>query len=178
MLANNGFNVKDITLHIVPLELQYQEDKISNITVYDSQTYSSSESSGAYTLEGNDIIAARFIQDNSPQKPISSEAIQTAINNSNAIFTSLNINEDGINKTAQEWIRKAPSIDTGKTEIIIKYIGDIDHSYDVIINGKTYAIKNPKKKEYNPEIIQLVRQHITNLTSNINYSVNNLKDAI
>lgn len=178
MLANNGFNVKDITLHIVPLELQYQEDSISNITIYDPQTYSSSESSGAYTLEGNDIIAARFIQDNSPQKPISSEAIQTAINNSNAIFTSLNINEDGINKTAQEWIRKAPSIDTGKTEIIIKYIGDIDHSYDVIIDGKTYAIKNPKKKEYNPEIIQLVRQHIANLTSNINYSVNNLKDAI
>ena len=31
---------------------------------------------------------------------------------------------------------------------------------------------------YNPEIIKLVREHVSELTSNLSYSTNNLKDAI
>lgn len=179
MLANNGFDVKNITLHIIPIEINYSDNnQINDIFVHKLDTRSSSSKSGTYTMEPYDNIASKFIEDNSPKRVISNKAIQTAIDNSNTIFTSLNINEDGIDKTAKEWIKKAPSIDTGKTEIIIKYVGDIDHSYDVTINGKTYAIKNPKKKEYNPEIIKLVREHVSELTSNLSYSTNNLKDAI
>ena len=54
------------------------------------------------------------------------------------MFPTLNVKSDGINKSVEEWIKHAPTIE-GAPLVIRKGTG---HAYDVIINDKIHHIDN------------------------------------
>lgn len=181
MLANNGIDVTNIDLNIIPVQLTYNEDfsKVQEITVHYPESYSTRKTSNMYAMHKYDRDAKYFLGSNVSLRPITDQFIKRIDEINKAIFPSLNIKYEGIAKSARQWILTAPDVDPeGVEPLVIKEIGDIDHYYDVIINGKTYPIKTRKGKNTNPEIQQLVEEHLKELTDNLGYSTQRLKDAI
>jgi len=81
--------------------------------------------------------ASYFIENNSTPITISSNVIVKATDNCKLIFPTMNLREDGLGQTAESWIKYAPSEDpTGIEPIIIKKVNELDHMYEVIIDGK------------------------------------------
>ena len=181
MLSNNGINVKNIDLNIVPVQLTYNDDfsEIQSLEVHYPKQYSTRRSGSEYAMAKYDRQVNAFIQDSYIPESISEKPIERADKINRAIFPDLNIRNDGISLSAIEWIKSAPSIDpTGTEPLVIKEIGDPDHAYDVIIDGKVHPIKSGKSKTNNKEIIDLVSEYIDKLDDNKGYSTQRLKDAI
>lgn len=181
MLSNNGINVKNIDLNIVPVQLTYNDDfsEIQSLEVHYPKQYSTRRSGSEYAMTKYDRQVSAFIQDSYIPESISEKPIERADKINRAIFPDLNIRNDGISLSAIEWIKSAPSIDpTGTEPLVIKEIGDPGHAYDVIIDGKVHPIKSGKSKTNNKEIIDLVSEYIDKLDDNKGYSTQRLKDAI
>lgn len=181
MLSNNGINVKNIDLNIVPVQLTYNDDfsEIQSLEVHYPKQYSTRRSGSEYAMAKYDRQVSAFIQDSYIPESISEKPIERADKINRAIFPDLNIRNDGISLSAIEWIKSAPSIDpTGTEPLVIKEIGDPNHAYDVIIDGKVHPIKSGKSKTNNKEIIDLVSEYIDKLDDNKGYSTQRLKDAI
>ena len=181
MLNYNGIDTENMTLHIIPVQLTYNEDhtEIKDIFVGNAEEFSGRSSSSGYSMHKYERNAKKYIQSGSFFKTISSEPINRGLEVSKMIFPDLNLRTEGIGQSAKMWIIKAPNCDIDGTEsLVIKTIGEQDHFYDVIINGKTYPIKSKKNKENNEEILKLVQDHIDELQDNIGYSIQKLKDII
>lgn len=181
MLSNNGIDVKNIDLNIVPVQLTYNDDftEVQSLEVHFPIQYSTRRSGSEYAMAKYDRQVSSFIEDSYIPDSISDKPIERADQVNRAIFPDLNIRVDGIALSAIEWIKSAPTVDlTGTEPLVIKEIGDPDHAYDVIIDGKVHPIKSGKSKTNNEEIINLVSQHINKLDDNKGYSTQRLKDAI
>lgn len=181
MLAQNGINVSNIELNIVPVQLTYNADfsKVTDITVHYPETYSTRKTDNKYAMHKYDRDAKYFMEVSTIVQPITDTFIRRIDEVNKAIFPSLNIRYEGIAKSARQWILNAPDADPeGVEPLVIKEIGDVNHYYDVIINGKVYPIKTKKGKKVNPEIEQIVTEHLSELTDNLGYSVQRLKDTI
>lgn len=188
MLANNGIRVSGATLNIVPILLKYNIDEsdpnnsfkyIEDIEVKNAERYSSREGRAGYSMEYYDNIAASFIDDNSTPFPISNKPIETAMQNCQLIFQNLNIKEDGIHKSAKEWIAHAPDRGIiGNEPIIIRESNESGYKYELIIRGKVHKIKSKRVKEKNDEILSLVQKEIDKLDDEKGYTVNIIKEAI
>lgn len=181
MLANNGIDVRNIDLNIVPVQLAYNQDfsEVLSLNIHYPQQYSTRKSGGEYAMSKYDRQVGAFIQDNYIPISITDKPIEKADQVNRAIFPDLNLRTEGIAQSAKEWIKSAPNIDpTGTEPLVIKEIGDPDHAYDVIINGTVHPIKSGKNKNTNQEILGLVSQYINELEDNKGYSTQRLKDAI
>lgn len=181
MLNNNGINVDNMTLNIIPIQVKYSEshDTIEDILVHKIEEKSTRFDSLKYNLNSYDTIAKRYITPNVNIPIVHESIIQRGKEVTSAIFPDLNIKETGIKKSAKWWIANAPNADLHKTySLVIKQIGDQDHFYDVIINGKVYPIKSKIEKTKNPEILELVEKHLNELSDNIGYSVQRLAEEI
>lgn len=181
MLSNNGINVDNMTLNIIPVQMKYSEshDTIESILVHKIEEKSTRFDSLKYNLNSYDAIARRYISPSTDTPIVYESTIQRGKDVAAAIFTDLNIKEIGIKKSAKWWIANAPNADLHKTySLVIKQIGDQDHFYDVIINGKVYPIKSKIEKTKNPEILELVENHLDELSDNIGYSVQRLAEEI
>lgn len=186
MLAENGFNVKNIRLNIVPVHLQYNDDfsKIGAIKVYDPIKYSSRESDGSYALDHYDKLISKFLKDNYIPDGITNDDIDIATNHIRRIFPSLNIKTEGISKTAEEWIRTAPDCDPNDIEpLVIRDVHEPNHGYDLMIrqeNGtvKTIKIKSDKPKNKNSELLEEVVKHLEYLSDNKGYLLNVIKNLV
>ncbi len=178
MLAYNGINVKNIDLNIIPVQLQYKGNEVA-AKVHKVQTVSSRLSGNGYAMDKFDKAVAHFISSNNMPQRISSEPIQRANEVNRAIFPTINLREDGIGKSAEEWIKYAPSIDPEGTEpLVITQVNEIDHAYDVKINGTVHKIKSNKTRKHNKEILELVQKYIYSLDDKKGYTTQRLKDAI
>lgn len=179
ILKANGFNVNSISLHLIPVELKYNDDysNIYDIRVHPVYERTSSKNN-TYSFDKIDSYTKVMIPNKSKMEPMSSENLSKADNILTAIFPTLNIKEEGIGQSARLWIQNAPSVDQiGTQQLVIKEV-NTDHRYDVIINGKVYPIKSGRAKIANKEILNLVIKHINDLDDNKGYSIQKLKDAI
>lgn len=180
MLQNNGIPVNDdkIILNVVPIKVNLNENnKIVSLKVQNTSQYSSTLS-GTYRRSNANNVAARYIEDNSTPFHISDEPINRANEVSRLMFQNLHIKEEGISRSAQAWIANAASDYYENEPLVIKFIGEVDHAYDVKIGNNVYPIKNAKNKNNNPEILELVKNHISELNDHRGYFTNNLKEAI
>lgn len=181
MLANNGVNVKNIDLNIVPVQLTYNDDftKVQSINIHYPKPYSTRHSGSEYAMAKYDRQVKAFIEDNSIPFHISDKPIERADEVNRAIFPEINIRTEGIAQSARVWIRQAPNTDpTGTEQLVIKEVGEPDHAYDVVINGVVHPVKSAKSKNNNPEILELVTKYLNDLEDNKGYSTQRLKDAI
>lgn len=186
MLAENGFNVKNIELNVVPIALHYTDDysKVTHITVHDPVTYSSRKSDGTYALEHYDQLVRHFLKDNYMPDEITNSDIENANKDIKKIFPVLNVQTEGFSKTAEEWIRTAPDCDPHDIEpLVIKEVHTPGHGYDLIVRlkddtTKTIVIKSDRAKHNNKELHDAVIEHLQYLSDNKSYQLNRLKEAI
>lgn len=179
MLANNGVNVQNIDLNIVPVQLTYNENysKIKSVQVLNAIPYSTRYSGTEYAMAKYDRQVEAFIEDNSSFDYVPKKIIERADEVNSAIFPELNIKKEGyIGQSARMWIARAPNIDPTGTEPLV--IRETDEGYEVVIKGKVHKITSGKEKSKNWEIIDLVSQHIQELQDYKGYSTQKLKEAL
>lgn len=182
MLAYNGIDVTNIDMNIIPIKLKYNDDytKIEDISILGTRKYSTKFSGTEYAMEKYDKYAQHFITSNYMPYHVTEQPIKRALEVCAAIFPDANIKEIGIDRSAKEWIRRAPDNDPlGIEPLVITKVNENDHTYEVIINGKTYNItENSRNKNSNKEILKIVSDHIQDLTTNKGYAAQRIKDAI
>lgn len=181
MLAQNGIDVKNIDLNIIPVQINYnKEGKASKVYVHATKQVSTRNSDSEYAMEKYEKAAKTFIEADPFPEHIDSEVITRANQVCRAIFPTLNLKSEGIGKSAQEWIKYAPSENIGGIEpLVIKKVNELDHVYEVYINGKKVAdIKDKSQKTKNKEILDIVTKHLYKLESNMGNSMQRLKEAI
>ena len=179
MLANNGIDVSGIDLNIIPIQLQYNSNynKVNSVIIHPTINYSTRRRDPRYAMDKYERQVSSFITSNYIPFSISSEPLNRALEVSQHIFPTLNLKETGLATTAVEWIKYAPSMDpTGTEPLVIKKIDDNDYAYEVIINGESHKIEQNKNKEQ--KLLQLVTDHLNELTDNRNYATQRLKDAL
>ena len=186
MLAENGYDVRNIELNIIPVHLKYNEDfsKVSSIRVDEPQKYSARGRDGSYALDHYDRLVSRFLKDNYAPDEITNDHITAATNDIRKIFPSLNIKNEGISKTAEEWIKNAPDCDPYDIEpLVIQDVHEPNHGYNLIVRQKSgetkiIEIKSDRAKNKNKELLQEVTKHLEYLTDNKGYLLTTIKNAI
>jgi len=61
MLSNNNLNISGISMHIIPVKLNYNGDSLKNIYVNEPIDFEKSSKTGNYINEKYDYIAKYFI---------------------------------------------------------------------------------------------------------------------
>lgn len=181
MLASKGMRVDNMSLSIIPVQLEYNSDysKVQNIRIHPTKTYSTRRGSVEYAMQKYDNQVKAFIESPKISFHISDEPIKRADEVNAAIFPEFNMRTEGIAQSARVWIRQAPNIDpTGTEQLVIKEVGEPDHAYDVIINGVAHPIKSAKSRNNNDEIRKVVENYISELDDTKGYSTQRLKEAI
>lgn len=167
MLANKGIQVKNMSLNIVPVQLTYDENfkTIQDIFIHAPKLENLNRFSNP-ALNKYFAKAKHFVKSNIAEPEGMTEGLKNANAAINATFPELNIKAEGIETSAKEWIKNAPSSGDSSTPIIIKPIGNPDHGYDLIINGEVIPIKSNKRIENNTELEEKVKEHIKDLEDN------------
>lgn len=181
MLASKGIKVKNMSLNIIPVQLEYNSDysKVQNIRIHPTKTYSTRRGSAEYAMQKYDNQVKAFIEGSTIPFHISDRPVERADEVTKAIFPEFNIRSEGIAQSARVWIRQAPNVDpTGTEQLVIKEVGEPDHAYDVIINGEVHPIKSAKSRNNNEEIRKVVEDFISELDDTKGYSTQRLKEAI
>lgn len=175
MLANNGINIKNINMNIVPIQVGYDADynEINNISVKESRNYDYNANS-VYVGGKYDNTAKFFIDSDSQVENIINDDLAQADQINKAIFPFFSVKSDIIGKTVDDWIKSAKTV--GETEpLIIRE--ESPGQWKVFINGKPYEISDPTSKERNKEIRELVSKHLDKLNTNNSY-INNIKNYL
>lgn len=179
MLSNNGVNVQNIDLNIVPVQLTYDEKyaKLKSIQVLNAIAYSTRYSGAEYAMAKYDRQVDAFIENRSIVDYIPEKVVERADAVNSAIFPELNIKKDGcIGQSARMWIASAPNVDpTGTEPLVIK---EVDDGYEVTIKGTLHKINSKKNKNGNQEIFDIVQAHISELEDYKGYSTQRLKEAL
>lgn len=175
MLANNGINIDNINMNIVPLQVNYSPDyrTINGLNINESKNYDYSDST-TYTGTKYDNDAKFFIESNTSVGNITSEVIETADNILKAIFPFINIKSNIIGKTVDDLIENAPTVGESEPLIIRE---EQPGQWKVFINGTPHEISDPTSKNNNKEIKALVLKHIDKLNTNGSY-INTIKNYI
>ena len=187
ILANNGFNVKNIKLNIIPVHVQYNENfsDINSIQVESIQQISTDRSAD-YKLKEIEKKVRPWLNDNYTPPEITDATIRKANDNFQMLYPELNIKTEGIRKSAKEWIKTAPDSDPFDNELmVIREVEDADHRYELVVRDQrdftkvtVIPIKSEKPKEKNQELIEEVRKQISKFSDDRGYTISILKTAI
>ena len=145
MLADNGIDIKGITIHDIPIKLTFNSTftNVENVTINEH---------GIKYNNSQDNIAKYFIK---PQRTIIKDPSKEEMDNTrelySAIFPSLQIGNEGIMKSVNDWIKRAPAFGS-EQPVTIREINDGQHRYVVTIEGKSHLISDFNNKEDNKEI--------------------------
>lgn len=165
ILQYNGFDTSRMTMHIVPIRVEYSDDmsEIKSATVYSSNSI---DMPVGEAFNKYDTMAKYHIKSNMKIEPIKGKIISTINTNLNFIFKERNINLKGIQKTAEEWIK---SNYTSKWENRIRKVDAPDHAYELFFDDEfnvPIKIVNPTKPLDNPELKQAVMEHLSEINTN------------
>lgn len=165
ILQYNGFDTSRMTMHIVPIRVEYSDDmsEIKSATVYSSNSI---DMPVGEAFNKYDTMAKYHIKSNMKIEPIKGKIISTINTNLNFIFKERNINLKGIQKTAEEWIK---SNYTSKWENRIRKVDAPDHAYELFFDDEfnvPIKIVNPAKPLDNPELKQAVMEHLSEINTN------------
>lgn len=179
MLANKGIQVKNMSLNIVPVQLDYSDDfnKINDIKVFDPINYNLNKFSNP-GLNKYFNKAKYFVESNISETQNLSDGVKEANAAIRAAFPTLNIKSEGIATSAKDWIKNAPDSGDASTPIIIKPSEDADFGYDLIISGDVTKIKSKKRPENNKELEDAVIQHLSELEDNKEFITQQVKTVL
>ena len=189
ILANNGIDVSNITLNIIPVHVQYNQDftKIENIVVENiRQESASARRAGEYDLQGYEKLVRPWLNNNYIPETIGSSTVKEATDKVKMLYPELNIKPEGIRQNAQSWIKTAPTSDPfGNELMIIEEVNEPDHRYNLVVRDQrnfnevtTIPIKSDKPKEKNKELIDAVSKQLLLQADDKGYAMNSLKNAI
>lgn len=177
ILAYNGYNVTNTTLHIIPIRLTYNDDfsKINSTSIYASNHIQLSQGAAFNKYE---TIAKHFIKSNVTINPISSTIIGRINKNLEHIFPERAINYTGIQKSVDEWIKYNFST---KLESRIKKVDAPDHVYELYLDDsleKSINITNPDPPLENEDIRKEVTKYLKNQNTNNSIYLKKIVDNI
>lgn len=173
ILANNGYNVRNITMHYIPIQLKYNNDftQIKSVIVHNSYNVAHEKS-----FKKMDSVAKAFIQSKVNINPINSLTINQVNTNLKAVFPEKLIYANGIAKTVEQWINEEY---TGYATSRIRKVIDEDGIYyklylkDDFSDPIEITEKNPPRK--NKQIIAEVEGYLNEQNSERN---ERLKDIV
>lgn len=171
MLSDNGLDITGISLHHIPVKLDFNPDfsEVNNVLVFEN---------GLGYKQSYDNIAKYFI--NSSRVIFTNPDDKEMENNKrifNAIFPTQQITNKGIEKSVKDWIRRAPAFGE-EQPVTIREIDDGEHRYVVTINGKPHLISDFTDKENNKQILELIEKYISNLNEDFSNKANDIANAI
>lgn len=178
MLAYNGLSIDNIEMHIIPIHLQYDKNfsKINSIQILSDKSIEEFNKNANYN-SNYDNVAKYFIKSKTRIKPPKlTERIQTQ-EILNAIFPSLQVGYENIEKSVDDWIKRAPQ-QGDEHPLLITEINDGQHRYSVKIDGQIHLINDYSEKSRNKEIKALVQEYVTMLNEDIPNYVNRIADEI
>ena len=178
MLAYNGLSIKNIEMNIVPIQLQYDKNfsKIDSIQILSDKPIEEFTQNANYNSK-YDNIAKYFIKSKTRVNPPKlTERIQTQ-EILNAIFPSLQVRYENIEKSVDDWIKRAPQ-QGDEHPLLITEINDGQHRYSVKIDGEVHLINDYSEKSRNKEIKALVKDYITKLNEDTPNYVNKIADEV
>lgn len=186
ILAENGINVEDINLNIIPIHIQYSDDRtrVKSISVLGAKKYSGRSTDGTYSLETYDKMVSQLLKDNYTPIEIDNDSIKKANEDVQKFFPDLNIVDSGIAKTAEQWVQSAPDSDPYNIEpIVIEDVHHPGHGYNLIIRKKdrsTEVIKitSDKSKSKNKELLDKVKEYQKYLYDNNSYLLKTIKALV
>lgn len=177
ILQNNGIDTKNISLHNIPIYIEYDSgNKIKSINILnDKRTFINDFRNP--DIDKIDYQLSRFIDsrvdlDIGVDDQVSErlKSIYTTI-----FPTNLNLDEKGLHRSIDKWIAQAPEDGEFEYPLVIKEIGQEGNWYEVYINGQLKAhIKSSTRKTNNTEIKNVVLNHIHELNKegqNISYEM-------
>ena len=163
MLANAGFNTERMTLSIIPIRVQYNDDftKVQDVVAMPKIEYTINR--GKYVFTKYDSVVRNFIESTATINTISSEKMKKADRALKALFPDKNISTKGIQITAKEWIK-----DHYRSEILP---GSKEGVYWTVFFGKDdiVEITDPTTPIENEQIQKEVEKRIGNLQIGNNY---------
>lgn len=174
LLAQNDVDVNNMALNIVPVIIDTDYNVLNGVSIRPIQDLTVS-GEGKYVMDKYDKHA-RFIVPSQPITPnVSSADFNKALSVCQFIAPSVNLKQDGVHSSVDELIRNAP--ESGESEpLTINRLPE--GNYVVTINGKEYTTKSTKPKNSNPEIRELLEQHVQDLVDGKQATVATLKNAI
>ena len=178
MLAYNGISIDNIEMNIIPIHMQYDKNfkKINKILIIPDKTIEEFNKNANYNSK-YDNTAKYFIKAKTRIKPPKLiERIQTQ-EVLNAIFPSLQVGYENIEKSVDDWIKRAPQ-QGDEHPLLITEINDGQHRYSVKIDGQIHLINDYSEKTRNKEIKDLVKDYITMLNEDSPNYVNKIADAV
>lgn len=163
ILASHGFKVRNATLNIVPIKVNYNDDytKVTGAVV-NRNPIELTVSNGRYVFDKYDTVAKHFIKSTMRVDQVTSEDLQETSEQLDLIFPEREIKATGIRLTAQEWIRKNRStiLDSNNPE----------YAYEVEFGeGDVAKIRSHTKPEYNEDLLEEIakRQHLLDTNQSI-----------
>lgn len=108
-----GFNVDNISLHIVPIELKYGKDENGENEIRDIIVHSSDEGIRTYNLRADryafnmyDRAARTAVRAEIHDPIITSGIIDKADDAVTTLFPELGIHAQAVSESAEEWVKK------------------------------------------------------------------------
>ena len=167
ILAYNGFNVKGISMHIIPIRVDYNEDfsEITDTTMYIQNHIEMPVGKGFNKYQ---IAANHLIKSNVKIEPIKSSVLSKINSNLQYFFPERSVKVEGIQRSVDEWINYNYS---SKWENRIKKVDAEDHVYEIYLDDEfetPILIKDPAKPIENEEIREIVSNHLQETSSEDN----------
>lgn len=154
MLANHGISTNYIVMHIIPVQIKYDEDfkGIESINVEQEKnvTYNGTQ----YTFDKYDRAAKQFIESNINTEAVRSSDLVKVSEQLKHIFPGKNVMAEGMMMTAEEWIDANwkhfyyNKTEDGKMEITIPQ------------TQETFTLSDVRKGSHNAELVKLIQARI------------------
>lgn len=181
MLQQNDVNVKNITLNIVPVYIQYDDnnENVKKMYIENVRSYSTT-SQGKYAMAKYDRKVAEYI---TPKvNPVIQDSSESeAEHNCQLIFPGRGLSQDGFIQSADSYIKQA--MDGMNRNLQIEYVDDENPHYLVTItninsNPITMKTSTAKKGKAYKEIREFVVKYIQELDEDKGYAANTLKNQL
>lgn len=152
ILASHGLKVRNATLNIVPIKVEYSEDYSEiNSAIANENPTELTVNNGRYVFTEYDTVAKHFIKSTVRANQVTSQDLNEATKQLQLIFPERDIASNGIRMTAQEWIRK--------NRAAILDSNDPEYAYEIEFGeGNTVKIKSHARPEYNQEILDAIQE--------------------
>ena len=165
ILAHYGYNVRNMSLHIVPIQFKYDSnyENINEVLIESFNNLELTINNGKYVFSKYDDAAKHFILSKVKFNSITSEQVQRINNNLKVFFQEKDINYAGISKTVDEWIQENYN---PKMQLRIKNSSKPGYSYEVYLDDdleNPEYIKESTHPYHNEELKEKVSKKISEI---------------
>lgn len=182
MLSDNGVNVKNMRMNIIPIYLNYDQDyKRVTKTKTDNNVELSTRGNYQYALQNQENVVKRFISGKANSFTLdNNDILSQAQQDCNKIFPDLSMRMDAIIGSVAGYIQDA--LDGSSSDIQIKKIDQPDCMYEVTVGSGekkvTHKITDKTRPIRNQQIIDIVKKYIDQSDDEKGYAAEKLRSDI